>query len=833
MRNKRVLIRERIDAALSAIYDYPLTILEAPMGYGKTTAVRAFIERENVRSFWFTFSDFRNSGAAFWDRFTDDIMELDHQAGTALKSLGLPADAPQMEKFLLTLSRVCFRGHFLLVLDDYQLAKDKRLNSLLLRLAQEELEGLSLLIVTRDTTGLDFVELLAKGQCCLLPRQLLRFTQDELREYCRMMTDGVSDADLEKIWQYTDGWISFAYIALLGLESDIPVGLSTTMEDMIERALFARYDRDTQRFLLRLSIMEEFTAEQATFVTQYEGAPQMLKLLSRENAFVSYEDKAGVYKIHNVLLAFLRAKRPFGEDELKGLYGRLGDWLLGQQDFLAGYGYLNRAGRTEDILAHLNDPRNIRNEWLDFEGADRMFTDAPRELLFQYPFAYLLYMFYSILLGKGSAVSGWSDQLDELERYYRELDGLTETHRNRVLGEILIVRKFTLFNHVADMRASNEEIARLLDGQNSYIALQNNGFTFASPHYLYLYFRDRGSLRELAEQLSKDVGYARFADGCGTGCDSLTTAEYALETGDLDSVASHCRKAIAKAESASQTGVAICARFALIRLRLAEGKTAEALRLLAELERDVEEANGLVYSTTVDLCKGYVFACLGQSQQIPSWLQTGDIRASDYFSQGIAFNYIVYGKSLVALGRYAELDANIELFERYFSRFSNRLGLIHNRVFEAVARCHLSGLASGAAILADALSDAQADQLVMPFVECAPHIMGMLRMVARNGLDTAFFRRVFALCQAYEGAVTALSCPAAALSRREIDILSLAAMGLSRKEIAARLHISEETAKTHFKNIYQKLNVNNKLAAIRLAQDRGYLSDAEASVGAD
>lgn len=72
-----------------------------------------------------------------------------------------------------------------------------------------------------------------------------------------------------------------------------------------------------------------------------------------------------------------------------------------------------------------------------------------------------------------------------------------------------------------------------------------------------------------------------------------------------------------------------------------------------------------------------------------------------------------------------------------------------------------------------------------------------------------------------------LSYPVVPLSGREINILSLTAIGLSRKEMAERLCISEHTAKTHLRNIYQKLGVNSKVAAIKLARDRGYLSMAE------
>lgn len=53
MKNTVFLQRTRIVTVLSAVYDFPLTILEAPMGYGKTTAVRKFIEAEKLKPFWF------------------------------------------------------------------------------------------------------------------------------------------------------------------------------------------------------------------------------------------------------------------------------------------------------------------------------------------------------------------------------------------------------------------------------------------------------------------------------------------------------------------------------------------------------------------------------------------------------------------------------------------------------------------------------------------------------------------------------------------------------------------------------------------------------------
>lgn len=827
MKNAKILERARINTVLAAVYDYPLTILEAPMGYGKTTAVKRFIEAEKLRAFWFTFTDLRNSEEAFWNKFSDAIADIDGQAGFALRSLGIPVDAPQMEKVLRILSDVAFGEKLLMVLDDYQHIRDMGLNNLILRLAQEELDELRILLVTRDTTNINFVELLSKGLCCLISRQHLRFTRPEIQAYCRMMLDGINDEDLCKICEYTDGWISFIYIILLGLENGIPVGMNTTIEEMVEKALFAPYDMQTRDFLLKLSVMEDFTAKQAEFVTGNENARLQLKKLGRENAFVFYNEKSKTYKIHSVLLDYLRLKKSFTKEEACELYMRLGEWYLENQQFQIAYGYLNRAGQGERILSHLNDPQNFRYELINFTGAEEMFDHMPPAVLFQYPFAYLQYIFYSLIQGKKSMATGWTEQLGGLQSHYEKLDGIDEAYRNRVLGEVLYVRKFTLFNHITQIKALDKEIIRLLDGQNSYLALREYGYTFGSPHYVYIYFREAGSFRALSEMLSEYVEYTAFSNGCGTGGDSLALAEYALETGDFDKVEQNSLLAIEKAEPLSQTSIIICAKFCLIRLYIAQCRLPDALELLEQMQLDVEKMNRPLYNTTLDLCRGYIFSSICSPERIPSWLQTCDMTVANFYYQGIAYNYLVYGKAVMASKKYAKLEALTGQFRKYFSLYSNQLGLIHNQVFEAVAKSNLYGTSTGAAVLEAALNEARDDRLIMPFVESAPHIIAMLQLIIRNNAGDEYVKHILALCRKYEKTIQGLSYQPIPLSQREIDILSLAAEGLSRKELAAHLHISEETAKTHFKNIYQKLGVNSKIAAIKIANDRGYLRVAD------
>lgn len=65
--------------------------------------------------------------------------------------------------------------------------------------------------------------------------------------------------------------------------------------------------------------------------------------------------------------------------------------------------------------------------------------------------------------------------------------------------------------------------------------------------------------------------------------------------------------------------------------------------------------------------------------------------------------------------------------------------------------------------------------------------------------------------------------PGEALTARELDVLTLAASGLSNRDLASQLFVSEATVKTHLHHAFTKLGVENRQAAIATTLKRGFI----------
>jgi LuxR family maltose regulon positive regulatory protein len=819
-----LLKRIRIDTLLERFSEFPLTIVEAPMGYGKTTAVRQYLKSCHQQAVWLSFHvDSRLIGNN-WERFAREVKKLDPETGEALQSLGFPADVPQIEQVLRVLSDFASTMRRVIVLDDYYLLNSPQLNRLLERLVLEQIENLHILLITRNTIGFNAEMLIAKGLCLRLDQEDLRLTKDEIRSYCQLFVSDMEPAELQKIGQYGEGWIALSYMLLLGFRQGIPVGLNLSLDALIEQTLFINVSPEGQHFLLELAVMPHFSARQAAFVTGVDDAAVRLRAMRRENAFIGYDERSRRYTIHAVLRDFLISRQTFTDSEKKSRERRLGQWFLREKDFQEAYRHFFLADEPLLILEHMNQPAHIDDQIGRFEGFFTLFKETELALLFDYPMACLQFILISLLNGDPALAELACQRLDQLEAHYQNYPAIEQSLRKRILAEILILRKITRFNQIEESTTENDRILALLDGRQSRLILRGNEFTYGSPSLSYLYFRESGHFYQTARLMGKKFPvYAQYADGCGTGADYLALAEYHLEVGNWDKADLYAQKTIYKAATRQQEGLIIAAKFVHLRLKTKDGRIHDALADFNQLEKSIRALNNPRYNTTSDLCRGYFFALLGQPEKIPYWLQVGDMEASQLFNQGMSFSYVVYGKAVAAAADYVRLAVLTETFSQQFEVYQNQLGFIHNDLFKSLAAYHLEGLTAGAEALEKALDRARPDGIILPFMENAADLIELLAEIAQRQPEDAFVRRIIVESRDYLSKQQTQQMPKLILTNREKEVLRLLAEDFTRDDIATRLFITRATVKTHLQNIYKKLGVSSKQAAINTAKKNGLL----------
>jgi LuxR family maltose regulon positive regulatory protein len=123
--------------------------------------------------------------------------------------------------------------------------------------------------------------------------------------------------------------------------------------------------------------------------------------------------------------------------------------------------------------------------------------------------------------------------------------------------------------------------------------------------------------------------------------------------------------------------------------------------------------------------------------------------------------------------------------------------------------------------LKEALTLGEPEGYVRTFVDEGKPMKELLRLAASQNFAKDYIADILAV---FEPASTNKQLIAALsliepLSDRELEVLRLLNSELSGPEIAKELMVSENTMRTHTKNIYSKLNIHSRRAAVRRAEE--------------
>jgi LuxR family maltose regulon positive regulatory protein len=121
--------------------------------------------------------------------------------------------------------------------------------------------------------------------------------------------------------------------------------------------------------------------------------------------------------------------------------------------------------------------------------------------------------------------------------------------------------------------------------------------------------------------------------------------------------------------------------------------------------------------------------------------------------------------------------------------------------------------------LSRALTLAEPEGYVRMFVDEGLPMAGLLEEAAKRRIAPNYVRQLLIAFGKVEDSAPVKQVLLEPLSERELEVLRLLRTDLSGPEMARELIVSLNTIRTHTKNIYSKLGVNDRRAAVRRAEE--------------
>jgi LuxR family maltose regulon positive regulatory protein len=867
----RLIQRGDLVASLDRAAAAKVTLISAPAGSGKTSLLRAWADGpgQAYRLAVVQVRRDQQDTQQFWLAVLSAIRQVPGAPGDGEQLAATPDfnETAIAERVLSELTAHSDRT-FLVIDDLHELTSPEALMQLT-RLLQKLPPHVHAILATRRDLPLRLHNLRLAGELAEIRAGDLRFTEYETRQLLEASGISLSEAGVTRLHHRAEGWAAGLRLAAISLAgSPDPErfvaefsGSSRTVAEYLLAEMLDYQQPEVQQLLLRTALLDRVNGELADLLTGHPGSERVLLDLEDANAFVVSLDAARTwFRYHHLFADLLRLElRRRLPEELPVLHRLAARWLTEHGEIVDAIRHTQAAGDWSDAARLLADhsfgltldgqAQTIGSLLRAFppgavtEGPDipiaRATSDVARGRLDEAA--------AHLTVAEASIAATPAGRRHRLEVAIAALRLSLARKRGYLAGVVEQVR--FLASPIAG--ESDEDIA--LDSDLRAVALMNLGTVEAWS------LANQDSQRHLQEgaDLARKIGRPYLEVAC------LAELAFASKIEPFATTRRRCREAIALAEQYGWGAEPVIAP-ALVNLAgtlIWTGEFDDGDRWLRRAARALETDSGPLIRLLLHLGTGQLLsgrrrqrealaefsaaehlqtqlegshalmrqlagfrlatqARLGQLSQARASLAALDPELAGYGEIGNARTAICLaeGDPAGALAAVKDVLTGIAPSIGYVT-------VVEANLLAALAHRELGDQRAATAAAERALALAEADRLILPFA-----MTGSLELLAAMPRhETAHAALVADILDVLRGSSIAPGSESAAagteqLSPSELRVLRYLPTNLSRPEIASELSVSVNTVNTHIRNIYAKLQAQDRSSAVQRARQLRLLS---------
>lgn len=870
--NVEIFSRPWLTTRLNLGLDSSLTLLHAPAGFGKSTALASWRERllqeKAYRVAWLSI-----------DKNDHDPVQLVlylafslHVAGVSIKASGMD-EHPEFNK--VSARRLLGQLHSLverrkqrvvMMLDDFEQLEPQVVEEVIEPLIRYCPPNLHIVVAGRRDGVLKITDLELRGMVNRLDAEDLKFSFGELGEFFAPVAQPKS---IQQIYSITQGWpvavqvlrkVVTPELDLSGLLPQISSDQSKLAAYLSEQ-VFDQLDEEAQAFLMDVSILDRIDCAFANFLRESHKSAEILNALKDLHALVKPIDRNDrIYRLHPIFREYLLDKFSSQDpDHARRLHIRAGHWFQEQGQIIKAVMHFVEGDDQDGAASCIEDAGGLML-WLK-EGLatlPKAMALLDQETIRSRP---RLCLVQCLLLAKTGQARQARQLYDDCARNFGQGEGLTlELAVTRHLLHAYVDRGPTrevlagLEESAASIPPSEHALVghhyRVLCGLNAFQA--NSAATQVYAKRAISAFRSAGS-RCGEAYINVHLGDLSYCQGLAGEAESrykvasalirrqlsddnampllinLLQAELRYDTNRLDvipKVASRYSRQIQKREAWFNIHAAACvlsSNLAYIRTDLASALSILNVhqdfaarqefvglqRLLTCQEASLLQRAGCFEESARILAKSGLE--LGVYEHKPAGLPGW--REKDMVTQTILRQCIAQDELPVALSHLKHLIASTraEAQVRSYCKCLIFRALVHHRLGEEERMLE---------DLHTALLRTSESRSIRIFLDEGEVVSDLVTVFLREAEELCASDKSIEHAKLLDEQFNNRQKRNQAFSEREVQILQELKLGYANKTIAHRVGISYNTVRYHLKNIFAKLEVNTRLQAVGEASER-------------
>ncbi len=803
---------DKLQHKLNQLRFVPTAVMEAPSGYGKTTAIRDYFVSglpQGTPVYWFT--GVEETPVSAYRRLCNNIASIDREAGAHLLKIELP-NAATIGKVTDALKTIRCIHETYLVIDDFQLLYNVLPEAFFKALFEHGNKNLHIIFITQILSKEQRVFI--KGHDWLfIDASDLKLNAYDIHYYYSLAGADISYKDAQTITSLTDGWIIAVYLQLRAFKETGKLSDRIGIIDLMEHLLWDALTKEQKTFLLHLSPFEEVTIQQACAVTGNNILPEYaLDVL--QSSFIHYKPLQGQYEFHSILSELLVKKRKgCGAAFEQNCLRRAGDYFRDEGEIAKAMGYYSRIKDYQRMLS-------VDFSNLIFENVgNKPFAELAIDIAKNCPvnikkdnILSMLRVAWALLdLDKSANFDILMNELKQM------LDESNAEELPYLLGEWTLLSSFQYYPNLKNMTAILKKAAELFKGRCSQVILPEMPWWFGEYSPFTVFHICPGDADKEAEDLEGYISlYSKLTNGHGSGADVLFRSQLALYRGSINECEILSYKAVFLSENNKQSIVQLGAALCLAQIALLQSNAEGWQNSISSMERAASypSQNTALFRTTLDIVRGVLFNLLDSSDQDADWLKKGDFSYSKLSSIIISEALFVHLCYLLNKGDMTRLIGTVEALMPEYER-NKPISRFFLLILAAVGYLSIENRTKAKKLMKQATEIALSDGLLFLLIVFSELLQGMIEELIEREYPTHYDKykemKEWYVCgwEALHNAISPEELPSN-LTSREYEVALHAAEGLRNSEIAQMLSVTESTVRTHLRVVFEKLQIDRR-----------------------